>query len=754
VTADRSGRRGSAASAVVLVGCALASTGWLAIGVLAAVAHESPAFARSLAAAAAGGDEWALGLLAGAPRTEPLSQLLLDMALSVLALACAGALLLSGVRSPAQRLLGIALAASAAAFNLQSSAASQALATATGLDQVNVVPRFVLPMVTCVAFVLAMTWASRSGPAGRLERWVVAAAAGVAVLAFLGALVFPMSVRCVLLAGLVLPLLGIAGARRQYRASNSERRRAPARLLFGVLVGTVVVEATVAVVTGMLVWLEFPGLTVIDPTAMGVGMSFPSMPPLVLSLWASHLSLPVLAVAMLWASRRSGAGTAQRWFSRSLVVVLVTALLGCLYVVANTLAGRRAPPLVSEGVAVAVCALAFLPVFLMAERVADRLLYGIRPAPYGVLAELAALPRATTRGVPDLAGVAEAVGQGLSATTCRLTVHRPGLRDRSYQWVRPGEEEAETLLEIPSRHAGQEVGTIAIDPTAVAGADDQRQDLLEAIANSLGVVLEAARAGIDLERQLRAALTHAAEIADARRRAVAEADSERRRIERDLHDGAQHHLVSLSLALGLVEFEVGAGRLEQARARLDQVLEQLETADAVLARTAMGLSAPVLGERGVVAALCAEFEDDPHVRVDATGVTVPRFSSEVDTAVYFCCLESVNNARKHAAGAPVDLRLSTSEGRLHFTVRDEGPGWDSGAGSGGQGRGLRNMASRMVTVGGYLEVRSSPGQGMAVEGWVPLTSSALDRAAVRRGTRQPAAASADADHRGPRQTRG
>ena len=211
--------------------------------------HHSPDLARRVAAEAAGGGDWALGLLAGAPRTEPLYQLVPDMAFSVLVLALAAVLLRSGGHDLAQSLLGIALAASAAAFNLQSSAASQALATATGLDQVNVVPRFVLPMVTCVAFVLATTWASRSGPAGRLERWVVAAAAGVAVLAFLGALVFPMSVRCVLLAGLVLPLLGIAGARRQYRASNSERRRAPARLLFGVLVGTVVVEATVAVVT-------------------------------------------------------------------------------------------------------------------------------------------------------------------------------------------------------------------------------------------------------------------------------------------------------------------------------------------------------------------------------------------------------------------------------------------------------------------------------------------------------------------------
>jgi signal transduction histidine kinase len=733
VIAERPGRRGSAAAAVAFVCCTLLSTGWLALGVVVAVVQHSPDLARRLAAEAAGGDDWALGLLAGAPRTEPLYQLVPDMAFSVLVLALAAALLVSGVHDLAQPLLGIALAASAAAFNLQSSAASQALATATELDWVDAVPQFVLPVVTCVAYVLAMAWVPRRGRAGRPEWWAVGAAAGAAVVTVLGALAFPVSVRCVLLVGLMLPLLGIVGARLRYRASNSERLRAPARLLFGVLVGTVVVQAALAVVTGVLVWLGLPGLPVIDPTVMGVGASFPSMPPLVLMLWSAHLSLPILAVAVLWASRRSGAVGAQQWFSRSLVVVLTTALIGCLYVVANTVASRRTAPVVSEGAAVVVCALAFLPVFLMAERVADRLLYGTRPAPYGVLAELAALPRTTTRGVPDLAGIAEVVGRGLGATTCRLTVHRPGLRDRSYQWVRPGEEEAETLLEVPSRHGGQEVGTIAIDRAAVAGAADQRQDLLEAIANSLGVVLEAARVGIDLERQLRAALAHAAEIADARRRAVAEADSERRRIERDLHDGVQHHLVSLSLALGLAEFEVGAGRLEEARARLDQVLKQLETAETVLARTVTGLGAPALGERGVVAALRAEFEGDPHVRVDSTGVTVQQLSPEVEAAVYFCCLEAVNNARKHAPGAPVRLRLSTEEGRLRLTVRDEGPGWEAQAGAGAHGRGLRNMAYRIAAVRGQLEVRTTPGRGTAVEGWVPLAAPALDRPAAVAG---------------------
>jgi signal transduction histidine kinase len=727
VTGERAERRGSSWIGALLVGCALLSICWLVVGVVVAVAHEVPGVAGSLRDAADGGDVWARGVIAAARPSVSLSQLVPDAVLTALVLGLAGALLVCATRDPARGLLGTALAASAAAFSLQSGAASEVLATVTGLDRIDAVPQLVLPVITCVAFVLALTWAPRSGPLGRPGRWVVAAVVGAAAAALLATAFLPPSFRCVLLSGLLLPLLGIAGLRRRLRASTSERLRAPARLIFGVLVATVAMGAAMAVITGVLALLSWASLDRLNWTAVDWSASSPSLPPIVLWYWASRLSLPIVAVAVLMTSRRSGAVSAQRWFSRGLVVVLVTASVGCLYVVVDMLTskfefgGQHPTPAVTRGTAVAVCALAFLPLFLVTQRAADRLLYGTRPAPYSVLAELATLPRAKVGGVPDLAGVAEAVGQGLGATTCRLTVHRSGLRDRSYRWVRPGEEEAETSLEVPVRHGGQEVGTIAVDRAAVAGAHDQRQDLLAAIANSLGVVLQAVRTGIDLERELRAAVAHASEIADARRRVVAEADSERRRIERDLHDGAQHHLVSVSLTLGLAEYEVGAGRLEQARARLDQIIGQLDTAEAVLARTATGLSSAALAERGVVAALRDELADDPHIRVDTTGVTVTRFSPEVEAAVYFCCLESVNNARKHAGGAAILVRLERAGKRLLFTVEDEGAGWDPQARSSSPGRGVRNMTSRVAAVGGHLEVRSAPGKGTRVEGWVPLS---------------------------------
>ena len=208
---------------------------------------------------------------------------------------------------------------------------------------------------------------------------------------------------------------------------------------------------------------------------------------------------------------------------------------------------------------------------------------------------------------PDLSRVAEAVARGLGSGVCRLTVRRPGLRDRTYTWTdrAPGFG-SDDLVEVPVRHGAEQVGVLAVDRQAVSGLHAQRSQLLADIADGLGVVLEASRSGIELERQLRAALAHAEEIAVSRRRTVAEMDGERRRIERDLHDGAQHHLVSLQLTLGLVEHQVATGDLDQAREWLAKLAGQLADAEAVLAATADGVSSLVLAEQGLVAALRAE----------------------------------------------------------------------------------------------------------------------------------------------------
>ena len=263
---------------------------------------------------------------------------------------------------------------------------------------------------------------------------------------------------------------------------------------------------------------------------------------------------------------------------------------------------------------------------------------------------------------------------------------------------------------------------LAVDRQAVSGLHAQRSHLLADIADGLGVVLEASRSGIELERQLRAALAHAEEIAVSRRRTVAEMDGERRRIERDLHDGAQHHLVSLRLTLGLVEHQVATGDLDQARTWLAKLAGQLADTEAVLAATADGVSSLVLAEKGLLAALRADLgAAHPPVGFDDGGLApTRRFPADVEAAVWFCCAEAVGNARKHAPGAPIEVGLVERSGALVFTVRDEGPGFVVDPAEVGGGRGMRNMTARLSAVGGRVVVRSAPGEGTTVEGTVPL----------------------------------
>jgi signal transduction histidine kinase len=410
-----------------------------------------------------------------------------------------------------------------------------------------------------------------------------------------------------------------------------------------------------------------------------------------------------------------------------LTTALLTAVIGGVHLAGQAVAGRFAGTAATAVAAAVVAAATALPAYGWARRLTARLDPGIRPTGDRVLAALAALPRPASRGVPDLADVVAAVGQGLGARVCTLTVRRPGLRDRITTWSPDGADPAEAAWAVPVRHGGEDVGTLAVDRVTVPGTPAQRRQVLEDVASSLGVVLAAERSGIELERQLRAALSHATEIAVARRRAVAESDSERRRIERDLHDGAQHQLVTLSLALGLVEHGLATGRLDQARTGLDSVGAQLDAVADLLARTTAGVTSPVLARSGLVAALREELaQDDPPVALDApAGV---RFPAEVERAVYFVCLEAVNNSRKHAPGARVGVRLVTDGHRLHFVVRDDGPGWTPTAGS--SGRGMRNLAARVAAVGGEVDVRSAPGHGTTVEGSVPLPAPAPDRAPV------------------------
>jgi signal transduction histidine kinase len=211
-----------------------------------------------------------------------------------------------------------------------------------------------------------------------------------------------------------------------------------------------------------------------------------------------------------------------------------------------------------------------------------------------------------------------------------------------------------------------------------------------------------------------------AELRNSRERIVTAADAERRRVERDLHDGAQQQLVLAQLKLGMLERLLPADPRTTAVAR--ELREDLDRALSELRDLAHGLYPPVLESDGLAGALGEAVGRSPiPASLDCNGVR--RYRPELEAAIYFCCLEALQNAAKHAGeSAHAAVRLSHNANVLTFEVADDGSGFDSS--SGPRTSGLQNMADRIGALGGELHIVSSPGRGTTVTGAIPLAPSA------------------------------
>ncbi len=208
----------------------------------------------------------------------------------------------------------------------------------------------------------------------------------------------------------------------------------------------------------------------------------------------------------------------------------------------------------------------------------------------------------------------------------------------------------------------------------------------------------------------------AEELAASRARLVAATDSERRRIERDLHDGAQQHLVALAINLRLAQ-RIAANDPAQCRPVLVELATQLQAAIDEIRRLAHGIYPPLLATGGLAQAIpaaAAKAALTTRVTIDRIG----RYSPEVEAAVYFCCLEALQNAAKHAGNAATANISASHDGTvLTVTVSDNGSGFDPATTT--HGAGLTNMADRVAVVGGNLRIDSSLPQGTRVTITIP-----------------------------------
>src|SRR4029077_823124 len=208
------------------------------------------------------------------------------------------------------------------------------------------------------------------------------------------------------------------------------------------------------------------------------------------------------------------------------------------------------------------------------------------------------------------------------------------------------------------------------------------------------------------------------ELRASRARIVEAGDAQRRRIERDLHDCAQQHLVALAVSVNLVR-QIADTDPDAAKAMLEQIGSELQDAVQELRNLAHGIYPPLLMDRGLGEALSAAAGRAAlPTGVEAQGIG--RYPQAVEAAVYFCCLEALQNAAKHAGpGAQAMITVREDEGALLFEVRDDAAGFALATGA-HHGHGFVNMSDRVGAIGGSIAVESGPGRGTAIRGRIPL----------------------------------
>jgi signal transduction histidine kinase len=308
-------------------------------------------------------------------------------------------------------------------------------------------------------------------------------------------------------------------------------------------------------------------------------------------------------------------------------------------------------------------------------------------------------------------------------TLARAGVAGPGWLQLWLPRLHPGDDaEPRQLRLAPAVHGGRVLALIVIERAADAAAFSASEDrALAEVARRLGIVLRNRALDEALQVTLADLRRSNTDLQASRKRLVTTGNAERRRIERDLHDGAQQHLVALAVGLRLLR-----DGLPEDWPDID-VLDELDLgvreSIQALRDLAHGIYPPLLRDAGLVEALRAAVKRTP-LDVTVVAEDLERLPEPVEVAVYFCCLEALQNAAKHAAGSTVTVTLRGDHpgGTLRFSVTDDGPGFDPATVKAGSG--LENMVDRIGAIGGTVALRSAPGQGTTVAVQVPLENQA------------------------------
>jgi signal transduction histidine kinase len=436
------------------------------------------------------------------------------------------------------------------------------------------------------------------------------------------------------------------------------------------------------------------------------------------------VTFSLLIVAMAIAILRHGLYDIDVFVSRTLVygslAVFITAVYVAIAVGIGALVGSGGKPNLALSIlATAIVAVGFEPVRERVQKVANRLVYGKRATPYEVLSEFSGRVAETYAADVVLPRMAQVLQEGTGAESA--TVWLRGMAELRPAATFPDGVAAfnsvpmsngtlpalDATRSVEVRHQGELLGALSVNKRRGEALTPIEQKLVDDLAHQAGLVLKNVGLSADLQARLD-------DLRASRQRLVHAQDLERRRLERNLHDGAQQHLVALKVKLGLAEMLLSrdpakaAATLEQIKGDADEALETLRD----LAR---GIYPPLLADKGLVAALESQARKAT-VPVSVEAVGVERYAQDVEATVYFCVLEALQNVQKYAAATHVVVRLGADADTLTFDVTDDGVGFDIETVK--KGAGLTNMSDRMDALGGDVAVLSHPGAGTRIRGQV------------------------------------
>jgi signal transduction histidine kinase len=407
---------------------------------------------------------------------------------------------------------------------------------------------------------------------------------------------------------------------------------------------------------------------------------------------------------------------------KSLVYSVLWVLIALAYVGAAAALGIAASSRLPVALAVLLtmaAAMLFQPVRRRLERLADRWLFGERMTGYQLLSRFGDALEGTVDLEELLPRLAETVRRGLGLTWARVSLWFPGgpsSAAATASGIDPGSA-ATPEMTMPLSHRGDRLGTIECGPKTEGAFSEQDRELLAQVARQAAMGIRNVRMAAELSGRLQEIRLQAAELGASRARLAQAQEAERRRIERNIHDGVQQEVVALMAKArlarnqlrrdpGLAEATLGELQGEAARV-LDGIRE-----------LAQGIHPTVLSDRGLVEAAedrAGRMPIPVTVRADAV-LREHRYAEEIEGAAYFLISEGLANVVKHAGARTVEVSLELRNGALLVGVRDDGAGFEPKRSS---GTGLANLADRIAALGGRLEVVSRPSEGTRLTGELP-----------------------------------